>query len=282
MAKTPAVAATKTELVAAYQRATGLSPAPTSGVRWLRGEVSAAQARNSSARRTAAVAAGALVITGVGAYKRARSEGASKVGAGFQSALALAPGAALVTVQGVTNVVSHFPLPLGLSGGLPGAAAATRVLGKAILPTMAAWSAHRGAIEDTNPLRGAGRGLVRAVDPTAIITGKGVGEKLYDRAFGATPKEPDPGFFSQPKPKQKNSYEQFIDRSVDKLNEVLPFAPKKGRLPFITGSLQSEEGGPVAPPRTLHAAPHVTMFDKRYAKGPKAGTIERVRNTRWA
>lgn len=289
----PAIAATHTELLGQYHYVTGLPAAPNAPVKWLRGQISEGQARNSAARRTAAVAAGALAISAVGSYKRAKKDGSSTIGAGLKAAVDTAPGIGLVMVQGVTNVASHFPLPLGLSGGVPGAPAATRALGKAILPTLAAWSAHRGALEDANPIRGAGRGLIRAVDPTALLTGHGVGEKLYDKAFGSAPERKAKeilGPFGMPTGRieapPKNSYERFWDSTTQKLDKVMPFSyDKLGRQNrFITGSLTSGAGagGPVAPPRTLHGAPHVTYFERKYNRGPKEGVTERVRNTRWA
>ena len=57
------------------------------------------------------------------------------------------------------------------------------------LPAAAAIGAYQGAKEDSNTARGIGRGVVRSLDPTGIVTGltghgAGLAERIYDAAFG--------------------------------------------------------------------------------------------------
>lgn len=59
-----------------------------------------------------------------------------------------------------------------------------KVAGRFALPASLAVGAAMGAMKDENVIRGAGRGMVSALDPTALFMKKGVAERLYDSAFG--------------------------------------------------------------------------------------------------
>lgn len=70
-----------------------------------------------------------------------------------------------------------------------GAGALLSAAGKVALPAAAAVGAYQGAREDQNTARGIGRGVVRSLDPTSIVTGltghgAGLAERIYDAAFG--------------------------------------------------------------------------------------------------
>jgi len=79
---------------------------------------------------------------------------------------------------------------LGMGGWASrGVGATLKAAGKVALPAAAAVGAYQGAKEDTNTVRGAGRGVVRSLDPTGIVTGltghgPGLAERVYDAAFG--------------------------------------------------------------------------------------------------
>lgn len=84
---------------------------------------------------------------------------------------------------------------------------ATNIAAKVSLPLLiarAGWNAGKGYAEDG--VRGAGRGIIQTIDPTALISmvagktglasslagsagdGRGVGERIYDRLLGSSPK----------------------------------------------------------------------------------------------
>lgn len=69
--------------------------------------------------------------------------------------------------------------------GAKAVAIGAKVASRAALPVIGAISAYQGAKEDDNVVRGAGRGVVRTLDPTSIFMDKGLGERMYDAAFGA-------------------------------------------------------------------------------------------------
>lgn len=253
----PAVATTspggprKSELLQTYQRMTGVAASPRATKSWLSGEIAAARSRQNANRISAAVQLAALTTSAVGTYRRARAEQAgdptkrSVAGdyadrgkAAFDAAISVAPGAALTAVQGTANVAAALThaLPLGLQWHSPvtkAAMAVAQVSGRAVLPALAAWSMHRGAIEDTSALRGAGRGLVRAIDPSAMFMGRGLAERAYDRAFGTSPPLPVPGFWDNPRdPKfsrQPNAYERFGIDALKRVEQALPTLPGSRR-----------------------------------------------------
>lgn len=77
----------------------------------------------------------------------------------------------------------------GVAGGIMGTAGKAietfgKVAGKFAIPASLAMGAAVGALKDENRLRGAGRGMVSALDPTALFMKKGIAERLYDSAFG--------------------------------------------------------------------------------------------------
>lgn len=169
----------------------------------------------------------AVVGTGVAAaqaFNKAKQEGKSTGEAMGAGALAATPGALMLGAQPIGNALSKagggmLKVAEGMAGALgpmgpistpamavtgslaaggmaaQAAGAALKIAGKVAAPAMAAWGAYQGAKEDDNKLRGAARGALRSLDPSAIVTGigagtglmkdgRGLGERAYDAAFG--------------------------------------------------------------------------------------------------
>lgn len=173
----------------------------------------------------------AVVGTGVAAaqaFNKAKQEGKSTGEAMGAGALAATPGALMLGAQPIGNALSKagsgamkigvelidegtnlnfmnwasnwFLAKTGLATSGTGAAMKAageglKIAGKVAAPAMAAWGAYQGAKEDDNKLRGAARGALRSLDPSAIVTGigagtglmkdgRGLGERAYDAAFG--------------------------------------------------------------------------------------------------
>lgn len=264
----------KAELLKSYQRATGIAASPRATNSWLNAEIAAARSRYNANRVSAAVQAAGLAVAAAGTYRRVRAEQAADPGkrsmggdtadrlkAAGAAAIAVAPGAALTMAQGTANVAAALThtLPLGLQWHSPVHAAfvrSARAAGRAVLPALAAWSMHREALADPNALRGAGRGLVRALDPSSLVLGKGLAERGYDKAFGALPEMPTPGFWDrQDDPRfqrQPNAYERFGKRMLERLDSVLPGPPVK-RAPF---GLELPKEAPSWPWPRRPAEPH--------------------------
>ncbi len=73
----------------------------------------------------------------------------------------------------------------GAVGGLgAGLEVVGKVTSKVVLPAAAAFGAYQGVSEDSNKIRGAARGGLRSLDPTAIMMKRGVVERGFDAAFG--------------------------------------------------------------------------------------------------
>lgn len=264
---------TKAELSRQYERYVGTAPSPRATNKWLAVEVETARARANANRRAAAVQAAALATSAVGTYRRVRAEQRAdptrrsgggdyvdRAKAAGTAAMAVAPGAALTMVQGSANALAHGYHHFSLGLALPKVIAkpaevVTKVTGRAVLPALAAWQAHRGAIEDhESAIRGAGRGLMRSIDVTGIVMSKGLLERGYDRMLGAPKQIPTPGFWDRPSdPKfqrRPNDYERFI-------NDI------KSRM--WRGAIDL----------TQHS--RAGRYTRTYTSGPKAGTTEVVR-----
>lgn len=185
-------------------------------------------------RTTLAKANTGLAVVGTGvaaaqAFNRAKQEGKSTGEAMGAGALAAAPGALMLggskigaalstagsvgmevgkeaikggTTLSMGNVATNFAIAKGGMAVWAGGAAlktAGEVLkgaSKVAGPAMMAWHVYQGAKEDQGSAAvGAGRGLVRSLDPSGIVTGigaglgawkdgRGLGERAYDAAFG--------------------------------------------------------------------------------------------------
>lgn len=77
---------------------------------------------------------------------------------------------------------------------------AAKVAGKFALPASLAVGGVIGAMKDENRLRGAGRGMVSALDPTALFMKKGLAERGFNAVFG----EQDRPIGQQPRMNQHN------------------------------------------------------------------------------
>lgn len=157
---------------------------------------------------------------GAHAFSEDRAAGGSVAHAAYEGMKAAAPSAAIAGAQPLAHGLHAFgDGALALSGELmkqtgladmvfldlaiakgavvtgaagvaaKGAGTLLSAAGKVALPAAAAVGAFQGAREDQNRLRGAGRGVVRSLDPTGIVTGltghgAGLGERIYDAAFG--------------------------------------------------------------------------------------------------
>lgn len=280
----------KAELLRQYRRTLGVTPSPRATNKWLATEISTARAAYNANRISAVVQAVALTTAAVGTYQRVRAEQAAdpskrsiagdtvdKLAAAGQAAYSVAPGVAFTMLQGSANAFAHtvHHLPLGLYWNkiISGPAeAVAKVAGRAVLPALAAWSMHREAMADVDPLRGAGRGLVRAIDPTGIVMARGLGERAYDAVLGKSPDRtpPAPGWFESSRdPKfqyQPNAYERFVNGVAGAaMRRVLP----------ASGAFLNPTSAPAASPKPrrilastapVAAAPHVykdTWTDNR-------------------
>lgn len=229
----------KRDLLKQYERYTGVPGSPRATNAWLAQESAAAKSRYNANRVAAGFQVTALATAAVGTYRRKRNEQIAaggkaddtidRIKAAGSAAYATAPGLALTSLQGTANHLSHkfISLPFGLSIGNPISgpmALVTKAAGRAVLPALAAWSMHHAAKEDSSALRGAGRGLVRAIDPTSIFMGKGLAERAYDRALGTPEPRPTPGLFERrwsddPKFKYRNGYERWLDETTTSIRK---------------------------------------------------------------
>lgn len=87
-----------------------------------------------------------------------------------------------------------YPLgKIGMASGAVGVLAkgvqiAAKAVSRVALPAVLGYSAFHGASEDKGSrVRGAARGIVRGLDPTSMFMATGVGERLFDSAFGHAP-----------------------------------------------------------------------------------------------
>lgn len=204
-------------------------------LKYLRTRSEQTQAENAATARSqmlSRVNTGLAVVgTGVAAaqaFRQAKESGASTGNAIASGAVAAAPGALLIAGQPVGSAMSRaggammkiggelidegtnfsmmnvasnwFLAKTGLATAGAGAAVKVageglKIAGKVAAPAMAAWGAYQGAKEDDNKVRGAVRGAMRSLDPSAIVTGigagtglmkdgRGLGERAYDAVFG--------------------------------------------------------------------------------------------------
>lgn len=98
---------------------------------------------------------------------------------------------ALASQTGITDMVfldAMFAKGAGVSAaaGLAakGVEKAARFVGKAAIPAAIGVGAVMGAMKDENRLRGAARGALSALDPTALFMNKGLIQRGFDAAFG--------------------------------------------------------------------------------------------------
>ena len=111
-------------------------------------------------------------------------------GAAKFAATAFGIGDHIVRESGMFDFVLGWPLlKLGgasvLAGGVAkGIEKAAKFAGKAALPAAIGVGALTGAMRDENRLRGAARGAVSALDPTALFMNKGLAERGFNAAFG--------------------------------------------------------------------------------------------------
>lgn len=180
------------------------------------------QAYNTFNRVAAPVA---TAVTAAHVFRAAKAEGQSTGYAALNAGIAAAPGAALMAarplgqalsnfgsggmslgkdlvrsgVGSVTDFALGFPLlKVGLASGAVGAVAKVtgeglKIAGRVAAPLMAGYGAYQGAKVDG--ARGAVRGAIGALDPTAIVSNlgaaaglmtdsRGLGERVFDAAFG--------------------------------------------------------------------------------------------------
>jgi hypothetical protein len=92
--------------------------------------------------------------------------------------VAISGGAGVATGTTVSRIVG----PLSKGAGVAG-----KVVSKVAQPlasVAAAYGAYKGAGEDDNTLRGAGRGVINALNPSTLTRSPGYGQEAYDRQFG--------------------------------------------------------------------------------------------------
>lgn len=134
--------------------------------------------------------------------------------------------------------------------GLAAAAKVAKVAGRIALPAVVGYSAFKGAQEDTeNRVRGAMRGVVRGLDPTSMFMATGLGERLFDRAFGSAPM---PSLWQQ-----YQAGKQYRSGSAASM-------PGMGQQPRLTGPQQQMFAGANAGYQT---APASTTEPKGKKKG---------------
>jgi len=181
---------TKPQLIAALY-APRMAPAAMT----LGGRVLAAAAMLPAARvPLMTLAAGSVVAQALSTYRQ-----------GYEDNVAGLPNVASAANVGVVGSSIVGSAMLARAVGLP-------LMGTAALASVVGTSMYRDAKADSgSALRGAGRGLVRALDPTQIVMDKGVLLDAYDRTFGkpswadfmglgkpARPAAPDPAPFPWP------------------------------------------------------------------------------------
>lgn len=198
-------------------RAYGTTPQPAPAPR-----MGIGQAYNTFNRVAAPIATG---VAAAQAFRAAKEQGKSTLAATGDAAISAAPGAALMAAQplgralsstgsagleigrdlirsaGLTDFMLGFPMAkVGVVSGVAGAALkatgeALKVAGRVAAPLMAGYGAYQGAKNDSNAVRGAVRGAIGALDPTAIVSNlgattglmsdpRGIGERVFDAAFG--------------------------------------------------------------------------------------------------
>lgn len=158
-------------------------------------------------------------VAAVQGYRQARDDGSSVAGAAVKGAVHAIPQAAVAFAPQVekggqflkevgyggakaifenytigTNIADGLLLDhaIGTTGlvsggvGMLGSAVEKfgKVAGKYALPAALAMGAVSGAMKDENRLRGAGRGMISALDPTGLFMKKGLAERGYDAVFG--------------------------------------------------------------------------------------------------
>jgi hypothetical protein len=158
-------------------------------------------------------------VAAVQGYRQARDDGSSVAGAAVKGAVHALPQAAVafapqvekggqflkeVGYGGAKAIFENYTIGTNIADGLllDGAIGSTgiasgavgmlgsavekfgKVAGKYALPAALAMGAVTGAMKDENRLRGAGRGMISALDPTGIFMKKGLAERGYDAVFG--------------------------------------------------------------------------------------------------
>ncbi len=92
---------------------------------------------------------------------------------------------------GTAVATGRLMAPLATGAGAAGAVASKVV--PPIAGIAAGYGAYQGAGEDNNMLRGAARGAVRALDPSALARSPGYAEEAFNARFG----KPDPVQFKR-------------------------------------------------------------------------------------
>lgn len=174
-----------------------------------------ARSRNLSRLNTGVAAVGTGVAAGR-AFQEAREGGASIADAAMSAGVTAAPGVAMMAGKPVGNALSKVGSTMmsaggglisegmGMTGlftdfivakmgmGVAAAGAVTKVAGETLKvaskvagPVMVGYGAYQGAKEDTaSPTRGAIRGALRSLDPSAIVMKRGVVEQGFDAIAG--------------------------------------------------------------------------------------------------
>lgn len=157
-------------------------------------------------------------VAAVGAYNRAwENDNATRREAMKEAGKAAAPGLALMALGAVSKTA-----------------------GRAILPVMAAVQIGLGAKEDSGSalrrVRGAGRGLVRTLDPSAMFMTRGFGERGYDAVFGKI-EHAEPGMWerltgAKPKPADAPPSNAIDADTFKKANEAFEAKRQSGLSTF--------------------------------------------------
>lgn len=83
---------------------------------------------------------------------------------------------------GAAITTGRLMAPLATGAGAVGAVAAKVV--PPVAGIAAGYGAYKGAGEDNNMLRGAARGAIRAIDPSAVVRHVGYAEEAFNQRFG--------------------------------------------------------------------------------------------------
>lgn len=83
---------------------------------------------------------------------------------------------------GIAITTGRLMAPLATGAGAVGAVASKVV--PPVAGIAAGYGAYKGAGEDNNMLRGAARGAIRAIDPSAVVRRVGYGEEAFNQRFG--------------------------------------------------------------------------------------------------
>lgn len=191
------------------------------------------------AKASPALAMYSVGVQAAGAYQRALADGADHGRAAIEAVKASAVPAAIMAAKPIEygagklaagafgvagELAGSFGAPhlMPLTGAVAGVGVAAKglqiaakVAGRVALPAVVGYSAYQGAQEDKNTIRGAVRGAIRGLDPTSIFMARGLGERVYDAAFGQA-ESPRSFWDVTPKPPFGETFKKEMNKLGDR------------------------------------------------------------------